>query len=117
MTMAPDRTPAGRGAGRSKARRIARGDILTISPAEPIWRVLETRQPLQVHTVDFLSAWQRQPGFEDAPDRLGLVEIVEDIDPRDAARFRPCRRLAGRRSITAAMVIAKLSAEKVTIRR
>ena len=32
------------------------------------------------------------PGFEAAPDRLGLAEIVDDIDAGDAARFRPCWR-------------------------
>jgi len=52
---------------------------------------------------------QNAAGFEDAPDRFGLVEIVEDIESADAARVRRCRRLCRPAFDHAAMVIAKLS--------
>jgi len=82
MTMAAviERRPA-EAPARSKARRIARVDILdNLDQAEPIWRVLETRQPFctSYQRFDFLSAWQRQVGARD--NAVPFIVVAYDAE-------------------------------------
>ena len=82
MTMAAviERRPA-EAPARSKARRIARVDILDdLDQAEPIWRVLETRQPFctSYQRFDFLSAWQRQVGARD--NAVPFIVVAYDAE-------------------------------------
>ena len=82
MTMAAviERRPA-EAPARSKARRIARVDILdNLDQAEPVWRVLETRQPFctSYQRFDFLSAWQRQVGARD--NAVPFIVVAYDAE-------------------------------------
>ena len=85
MTMAAaiERRPAEVPA-RSKARRIARVDILDdLDQAEPIWRTLETGQPFctPYQRFDFLSAWQRQVGARDEAAPFIVVAYDAEQNP------------------------------------
>jgi len=82
MTMAAaiERRPA-EAPARSKARRIARVDILAdLDRAEPIWRALETRQPFctPYQRFDFLSAWQQQVGARD--NAVPFIVVAYDAE-------------------------------------
>jgi CelD/BcsL family acetyltransferase involved in cellulose biosynthesis len=66
---------------RSKARRIARVDILDdLDQAEAIWRGFEARQPLATayQRFDFLSAWQCQVGARD--DAAPFILVATDAE-------------------------------------
>jgi CelD/BcsL family acetyltransferase involved in cellulose biosynthesis len=82
MTMAAviERRPA-EAPARSKARRIARVDILdNLGQAEPVWRIIETREPFctPYQRFDFLSAWQRQVGARD--NAVPFIVVAYDAE-------------------------------------
>ena len=69
---------------RSKARRVARVDILdNLDAAETIWRAFETAEQFSTpyQRFDFLSAWQRQVGGRDKAAPFILVAYDTERNP------------------------------------